>query len=79
MASGKPIISTVKMGYSPIEKYDLGISLENNTPIELAEAIQYIYNLPETEYQKLGNNASKASHFYDYKYLTEKLVNVLKE
>ena len=36
MASGKPIISTVRMGYSPIEKYQCGLSLED-TPECLAK------------------------------------------
>ena len=39
MASGKPVISTVKMGYSPIDKYDCGISLEEDTPAALAKAV----------------------------------------
>ena len=32
MASAKPIVSTVKMGYSIIEKYNCGLELENSTP-----------------------------------------------
>ena len=39
MASGKPIISTVKMGYCILEKYQCGLSLEECTPEALAEEI----------------------------------------
>ena len=40
MASGKPIISTVRMGYSPIEKYQCGLSLEEDTPECLAKTFK---------------------------------------
>src|SRR5690625_6806467 len=45
MASGKPIISTVKMGYSIIDKYRCGFELENSTPEELAATILKIKNI----------------------------------
>ena len=54
MASGKPIISTVKMGYSIIEKYQCGIELENASGEELAEAIMSIKALPINEYNRIG-------------------------
>ena len=47
MASGKPIISTVKMGYCILEKYQCGLSLEECTPEALAEEIRNIHDLSE--------------------------------
>jgi glycosyltransferase involved in cell wall biosynthesis len=79
MASGKPIISTVKMGYSIIDKYQCGFSLEKDTPQELANAILRIRNIPKEEYEKLGINSKKGAKDFDYKILTQKLVDVIDE
>lgn len=77
MASGKPIISTVKMGYSPIEKYDCGISLEGDTPKALAEAVLRIYNMSKDRYNEISVNAKKGVNNFDYKELTRKLISVV--
>jgi len=78
MASGKPIISTVKMGYCPLKKYGCGVSLEEDTPDELAKAIMSIYDMPKEAYNKMGHNAMDGAKHYDYKVLTEKLISVMK-
>jgi len=77
MASGKPIISTVKMGYSIIEKYKCGIELENSTPEELVQAISDIKNMPEHQYKLLGSNAKRGTNDFDFKVLTRKLIDVI--
>lgn len=78
MASGKPIISTVKMGYSIIEKYNCGIELENGTPEELSEAIIKIKNLSTDKYNSLGNNALVGASEFDFNKLTDRLIEVIK-
>ena len=77
MASGKPIISTVKMGYSIIDKYMCGIELENSTPEELVQAILDIKNMPEHKYKLLGFNAKRGANDFDFKILTRKLISVI--
>ncbi|HZK72307.1 MAG TPA: glycosyltransferase family 4 protein [Clostridia bacterium] len=77
MASGKPIISTVKMGYSIIDKYKCGMELENSTPQELAQAIVDIKNMSEHEYKLLGTNVKKGADDFDFKVLTRKLIDVI--
>ncbi len=77
MASGKPIISTVKMGYSIIDKYKCGIELENSTPEELVQAITDIKNMPEHQYKLLGTNAKIGAYDFDFKVLTRKLIDVI--
>lgn len=77
MASGKPIISTVKMGYSIIDKYKCGIELENSTPEELAQAITNIKKMPENQYKLLGINAKIGANDFDFKRLTRKLIEVI--
>lgn len=77
MASGKPIISTVKMGYSIIDKYKCGLELENSTSQELAKAIVDIKKMPEEKYKLFGTNAKKGANDFDFKVLTRKLIKVL--
>lgn len=79
MASGKPIISTVKMGYSPLEKYDCGIALEKDTPDELAKMITEIYEMPKVEYLQKCNNAITGANDFDYRILAKKLINVFEK
>lgn len=77
MASGKPIISTVKMGYSILEKYKCGLELENASAQELADMILEVKNMSEDEYRKMGSNAKRGAEDFDFKVLTEKLINVI--
>lgn len=77
MASGKPIISTVKMGYCPLEKYKCGLSLKRDTPEELAKAILKVYKMPKEIYKELGQNGKLGARDFDYKILTQKLISVM--
>lgn len=77
MAAGKPVISTVKMGYDFIEQYKIGLSLENGNPEELVEAIEKIYNMNQNDYMVYCTNAKKAAEDFDFKQLTEKLISVI--
>ena len=79
MASGKPVISTVKMGYSIIKKYDCGIELEEHTPQALAAAILEILNMPRGQYDKYCQNAKNGARDFDYGKLSEKLVKVIEQ
>lgn len=77
MASGKPIISTVKMGYSIIERYQCGIELEKGTPQELADTILKFKNMNKNEYNMIGQNAKKSAENFDFKELTKKLIDII--
>lgn len=77
MASGKPVISTVKMGYSIIKKYKCGIELDESTPEKLAESIKKMHDMSSDEYAKLGENASKGANDFDFNVLTDKLLSVI--
>lgn len=77
MASAKPIISTVKMGFCPLEKYECGISLENNSPTNLAAAILKLKNMPKKDYENMGLNAKNAAKEFDFEILTDKLISVI--
>jgi glycosyltransferase involved in cell wall biosynthesis len=77
MASGKPIISTVKMGYCILDKYKCGLSLKNSTPQELAKAILQIKNMPKEQYDEMGRNAALGARDFDFSVLTNKLITVI--
>ena len=77
MASGKPIISTVKMGYCILERYNCGLSLETSTPEELARMILKIRDMPSEQYQEMARNAKVGAANFDYKLLVAKLRGVI--
>lgn len=80
-ASGKPVIATIEMGYSPIKKYNCGFEIkgDNNNEI-VASKILDIKNLYDSDidaYNELCERAVKASKEFDYNALTQKLIRVL--
>lgn len=77
MAAGKPIISTVKMGYSLIDRYKCGVSSEEDRPENLASAVLQLYGMPKEAYDQMGINGRTGVRDYDYKVLTKKLVTVI--
>lgn len=77
MASGKPVISTVKMGYCILDNYSCGLSIAEPTPSELARKILTIHDMPETDYREMGRNGREAVKNFDFKVLTQKLINVI--
>jgi len=77
MASGKPIISTVKMGYSPFKKYNMGIELEDAKAQDIAEAIIKIKNMDKEKYELLSHNALEAAKEFDFKKHTNDLIKII--
>ena len=79
LASGKPIISSVRMGYDILERNNCGISLEECTPQCLADMIIKVKNMPKSEYEQMGINARETAKQFDFKKLTDKLESVITE
>lgn len=77
MASGKPIISTVKMGYSIINRYKCGVELQECTPSCLAEEIMRFFNMPAEEYNEYGINARGGAKDFDFEKSTDKLIGII--
>lgn len=77
MASGKPVLSTVKMGYDIIDYYKCGISLEHDTAKELASAVLAIKNMPKKEYLKLCAASEKGAADFDFNVLSAKLIKLI--
>ena len=79
MAAGRPIFSTVRPGYSIWEKYDCGRDTEDSRPEPLAHELGKMAALPPEELSRLGRNARKGAEDYDFRVLTQKLLNVIGE
>lgn len=79
MASGKPVISTVKMGYSIINRYRCGVEIDECTPECLAKAIMAFHDMPTEEYTQFGTNAFQGAKDFDFDVLTQKLLDVIEE
>lgn len=77
MAAGKPIISTIQMGYCPLAKYKCGISVKEESANGLANSIKEIIDLTKEEYASMCVNAKEASNYFDYSILSEKLEKVI--
>lgn len=83
LASGKPVLSTVKMGYDIIERYDCGSSVSHTTPEEIAEEIKKFKMLSSDKYSAMCENARCAAEQFDISVLAEKYLeeinNVIKK
>lgn len=77
MASGKPIISTVRMGYSIIKRYNCGVELDEDTPEALAKQIMKFHDMDKVEYEMIGKNAKEGVKDFDFSVLTNKLEYVI--
>ena len=77
MNAGKPILSTLKVNYDYIEKYKCGMSLENQTPECVADAIQNFYDMDKNEYNQMCINAQNGAKDFDFEKLTDKFEQVI--
>lgn len=79
LASGRPILANIKMGYDIIEKNHAGIIAETNDINGFVAAIEKISELNKTEYDQMCKNARKTAYEFDFKTLTEKLSYVIEK
>ncbi len=77
MAAGKPILSTIEMGYSLIKRYGCGIEVSNPTAKTIAEAILKMKNASEQEREAMGKGAKTGAEDFDIPALACKLEEVI--
>lgn len=77
LAAGRPVFSTVRPGYSIVEKYRCGADTEGFTPESIAAGIQWLAALPPEDRAQMGRNAQEAAGEYDFRTLTERLTEIL--
>lgn len=76
LASGKPVLTNVKIAHSVLERRGCGITSASPEGADYAEAVLRIYRMPPEAYQAMCRNALSAAEEYDFKNLTEKLLEV---
>mgnify|MGYP000871781426 FL=1 len=79
LAAGKPILCNVKISYCEIEKHNLGIAKDLETPQEYADAILKLGNLNIDDYSDMCHRVKEIAKVYDYKILSGKLLSVINE
>ena len=75
LASGKPTLSTFPCKYNPAVYEGAGIDVPESTPEEIAKRIDQMI---ESDLSAFQENAQKASEKYDYKMLSMRLLEVLR-
>ena len=78
LAAGKPIVCNRKFHYDDvIMEGNLGIAQEMETPEAFAQAIKALAEQPKEEYEAMCLRVLEAAQKYDYKYLSEKELQVI--
>lgn len=77
MACGKPIISTVKMGYSPLKEYQCGIEIDDCNGEKIANEIIKLMDMSDEDINTMGQNAYLAANQFDYKVLSKELMRII--
>lgn len=78
LAAGKPIICNVTIAYDDvITNNNLGIADNLDTPEKYSNAILKIYNLNNEDYETMCKRVSETAKLFDYKVLTDKLIQIL--
>lgn len=76
-ASGKPVLASGKPGYSIIDKYKCGKSLEAFDANKMADEIVYFANMSDEKYNEYCNASTRVAELYDYGELTNQLISIL--
>ena len=79
MASGHPILSNVTIAHSLIQKYHCGRDDTLPDADTYAKAVLSFYRMPAAQRQTMGANARRAAEDYDFKKLTNDLINIIEE
>ena len=74
LAAGRPILFSIKPGFSFIEANGAGIELEAAKAKDIAEAIRKFAEMGQSEYTTYCMNARKTAEKYDFHILTKRLL-----
>ena len=76
-AAGKPVFYTIRPGYSIVEKYHCGRLTDGFEPKNIAAGIQAMAEMSDEEKAEMAKNARKTAEIYDFKNLTNKLIEII--
>ena len=76
-AAGKPVLSDFPCRYNPAVQCGVGIEVEDPTPENIAKGIAEITAMDAAGYETLCRRALQAAEKYDFKNLTQNLLDVI--
>lgn len=79
LASAKPILCNIKINHCLITKYSLGIAKQFDNSLEYAEAIRTFGEMNNEAYSEMCNRVKEAANHFDYKVLSNKLIQVIED
>lgn len=77
LAAGRPVFSAERMPYSILKRYRCGTEAEKAAPEILAARIDAFAAMPETERAEMGARARAAAADFDFRKLTERLIDLI--
>ena len=78
-AAGKPILYTITPNYSIAKKYDAGRLPSGYSKTDLANDIIAMKNMSDAEKEKMSRNAGNVAQIYDFKNLTNSLIDIIEK
>jgi len=79
MASCKPSLSDFPCKYNPLVQYGTGISVDSAKPEDIARAIESFIQMDPDTYKAYCDRASFAAQQYDFKKLTQDLIQIIEK
>ena len=76
-ASARPVLSDLTVSYDLIERYHAGVTLPTQDTEAMCKEVLRFAQMPKEEYQQICRNARHAAEQYDYRALSEKLLEIL--
>lgn len=77
LAAGKPIISTVQMGYNLLDSAHCGLTAQAHDAAHIADCVVQMSCLSSAERARMGENARTAAQEYDVHTLAERLAEMV--
>lgn len=77
LAAGKPVLTNVKLAYNPADRCHCCYTVISPEGKDYAEAVLMLYHLPKEKSDTVCCAARKTAEEYDFKKLTEKLLDVI--
>lgn len=77
LASGRPVLSNMEMNYDIINSNCCGYAHGFSNGEEYAQGVKRMLDMSEEDYQLMCMNAKRTAENYDFKKLTEALINII--
>lgn len=80
MMAAKPVIHAIEAGNDLVEESGCGISVQSESPKEIAEAILKLKAISQSERKNMGENGKKyVIKNHDYKFLAKKFIDYINQ